>query len=40
MGSASNVLAIVPMFHANSWGLVFAVPMVGARLVLPGELSA
>ncbi|GLC58946.1 hypothetical protein PLESTB_001420200 [Pleodorina starrii] len=35
--SASSVcLAVVPMFHANSWGLVFAAPMVGARLVLPG----
>lgn len=27
---------IVPMFHANSWGLAFAAPMVGAKLVLPG----
>jgi fatty-acyl-CoA synthase len=24
------------MFHANSWGLAFAAPMVGAGLVLPG----
>lgn len=30
-------LAVVPMFHANSWGLVYAAPMVGARLVLPGK---
>jgi len=29
-------LAVVPMFHANSWGLVFAAPMGGSRLVLPG----
>eukprot|EP00200_Dunaliella_tertiolecta_P004724 CAMPEP_0202360492 /NCGR_PEP_ID=MMETSP1126-20121109/13416_1 /ASSEMBLY_ACC=CAM_ASM_000457 /TAXON_ID=3047 /ORGANISM="Dunaliella tertiolecta, Strain CCMP1320" /LENGTH=572 /DNA_ID=CAMNT_0048954221 /DNA_START=64 /DNA_END=1782 /DNA_ORIENTATION=+ len=36
MGSSSCCMAIVPMFHANSWGLVFAAPMVGARFVLPG----
>ena len=32
-----SVLAVVPMFHANAWGLPFAVPAVGARLVLPGK---
>ena len=26
-------------FHANSWGLVFAAPLHGAALVLPGELK-
>ena len=31
------VLTAVPMFHANGWGLPFAVPAVGARLVLPGR---
>lgn len=36
LGSSSRVLAVVPMFHANSWGLVFAAPLVGACLVLPG----
>jgi fatty-acyl-CoA synthase len=30
------VLAVVPMFHANAWGLAFTVPAVGAKLVLPG----
>jgi fatty-acyl-CoA synthase len=30
------VLPIVPMFHANAWGLVFAAPAVGAKLVMPG----
>jgi len=30
------ILPVVPMFHANAWGLAFAAPMVGARLVLPG----
>lgn len=33
------VLAVVPMFHANAWGLPFAVPAVGAKLVLPGRRS-
>jgi acyl-CoA synthetase (AMP-forming)/AMP-acid ligase II len=32
-----NVLAVVPMFHANAWGLPFAVPAVGAKLVLSGR---
>lgn len=38
LGISSNdtVLAVVPMFHANAWGLAFAVPAVGARFVLPG----
>jgi len=30
------VLAVVPMFHANAWGLPYAAPIVGAKLVLPG----
>jgi fatty-acyl-CoA synthase len=36
LGASNTVLMIVPMFHANSWGLNFAAPMVGCRLVLPG----
>ena len=32
----SIILAIVPMFHANAWGLTFAAPLTGAKLVLPG----
>ena len=31
------VLPVVPMFHANAWGLPFAAPATGARLVLPGR---
>jgi fatty-acyl-CoA synthase len=31
------VLVVVPMFHANAWGLPFAVPAVGAKLVLNGR---
>ncbi len=34
------VLPVVPMFHANAWGLNYAVPMVGARFVLPGPKAA
>jgi fatty-acyl-CoA synthase len=30
------VLPIVPMFHANAWGLPYAATMAGAKLVLPG----
>ncbi len=29
------ILAIVPMFHANAWGLVYAALMAGADLVMP-----
>ena len=36
---ADSVLVAVPMFHANAWGLPFAVPAVGARLVLPGRAT-
>jgi fatty-acyl-CoA synthase len=32
-----TVLAMVPMFHANAWGLPFALPAVGGKLVLPGR---
>jgi acyl-CoA synthetase (AMP-forming)/AMP-acid ligase II len=36
--SGSDVLLVaVPMFHANGWGLPFAAPAVGAKLVLPGR---
>ncbi|MCA9717111.1 MAG: AMP-binding protein, partial [Myxococcales bacterium] len=31
-----TVLPVVPMFHANAWGLPYAAAMVGARQVLPG----
>ena len=35
--SANDViLPVVPMFHANAWGIIYAAPMVGAKLVLPG----
>ncbi|MFA5963565.1 MAG: AMP-binding protein [Sphingomonas sp.] len=31
------LLLAVPMFHANGWGLPFAAPAVGTKLVLPGR---
>ena len=37
ISAADSVLAVVPMFHANAWGLPYAVPAVGAKLVLPGR---
>ena len=38
MGVASRdaVLPVVPMFHANCWGLALTSPMVGATMVMPG----
>ena len=35
IGSSDSVLPIVPMFHANGWGLPYAALMAGADLVLP-----
>ncbi len=35
--STDVVLPVVPMFHANAWGLPFAVPAAGGTLVLPGR---
>jgi len=34
--SRSVILPIVPMFHVNAWGIPYAAPMVGAKLVMPG----
>jgi fatty-acyl-CoA synthase len=36
VASTDVVLPIVPMFHANSWGIAFSAPMAGASLVMPG----
>ncbi|WP_433208030.1 long-chain fatty acid--CoA ligase [Nocardia sp. CA-107356] len=33
--AGDRVLAVVPMFHANAWGLPYAALMVGASLVMP-----
>jgi fatty-acyl-CoA synthase len=34
---SDTVLAVVPMFHVNAWGLPFTTALTGAGLVLPGE---
>jgi fatty-acyl-CoA synthase len=36
IGARDTILSIVPLFHANCWGLAFTAPMIGAKLVLPG----
>ena len=36
IGARDVVLPVVPMFHVNAWGVPYAAPMVGAKLVLPG----
>ncbi len=35
VGASDRVLPIVPMFHANAWGLPYAALMAGADLTLP-----
>lgn len=37
ISASDSVLAVVPMFHANAWGLPYAAPATGAKLVLPGR---
>ena len=37
LSARSVALPIVPMFHANAWGLPWAAPMTGAKLVLSAD---
>ncbi len=37
LSANSVVLPIVPMFHANAWGVPWAAPMVGCKLVLSAD---
>jgi fatty-acyl-CoA synthase len=30
------ILPVVPMFHANAWGIALSAPAVGAKMVMPG----
>jgi fatty-acyl-CoA synthase len=30
------ILPVVPMFHANAWGVAFSAPGTGAKMVMPG----
>jgi fatty-acyl-CoA synthase len=36
LGVEDTILPIVPLFHANAWGITFSAPAVGAKLVMPG----
>ena len=36
LSSTDAVLPVVPMFHVNAWGLPYACPMTGAKIVFPG----
>jgi 3-(methylthio)propionyl---CoA ligase len=36
LSATDCVLPVVPMFHVNAWGLPYAVPLVGAKFVMPG----
>ena len=31
------IMPVVPMFHVNAWGIPYAAPIVGAKLVFPGS---
>ena len=35
MSDADRILPVVPMFHANAWGLPYAAALSGASLVMP-----
>jgi fatty-acyl-CoA synthase len=35
--SSDRVMPVVPMFHANAWGLPYACALVGADLVMPAR---
>ena len=37
LSSRDTILLSVPMYHANAWGVMYSAPMVGAKLVLPGQ---
>jgi fatty-acyl-CoA synthase len=36
ISSRDTLLPVVPMFHANAWGMAYTAPLIGAGLVLPG----
>ncbi len=37
LSSRDTLLPVVPMFHANAWGLVYLATMSGSKQVLPGK---
>jgi fatty-acyl-CoA synthase len=40
LSRADRVLAVVPMFHANAWGLPYGAALAGADLLLPDRFLA
>ena len=36
VGEADTVLPVVPMFHANAWGLPYSAVLCGSKIVFPG----
>jgi fatty-acyl-CoA synthase len=36
LSSTDTILPVVPMFHANAWGIPYAAAMIGSKLVMPG----
>ena len=36
ISSRAVIMPVVPMFHANAWGLGQSGPMIGAKMVMPG----
>ena len=36
IAQTDSVMPVVPMFHANCWAMMFAAPIAGASLVMPG----
>ena len=36
LSACDVIMPVVPMYHANAWGVAFSAPAVGAKLVLPG----
>jgi fatty-acyl-CoA synthase len=36
LGARDVILPVVPMFHANAWGVALSAPAAGAKLVMPG----
>ncbi|GGG97517.1 hypothetical protein GCM10007420_11530 [Glycocaulis albus] len=39
ISKADSVQVAVPMFHANAWGLTFALPAVEAKWSCPAVIS-
>ena len=36
LGAQDVILPVVPMFHANAWGVALSAPAAGSKMVMPG----